>query len=182
MTTPSVTMNRVNAMAPADFVATFGHLFEHSPWVAERAAALRPFATPDAMLLAMTGVLDRAADDEKLALVRAHPELARRAGLDPTLTQASAAEQASAGLDRLTPDEYARFNRLNDAYAARFAMPFVICVRLSDKDVILSEMERRVAHTPQAELQAAIVEIGKIAGLRLADTFKTLAENAENAP
>ncbi|CAP55935.1 conserved hypothetical protein [Gluconacetobacter diazotrophicus PA1 5] len=171
-------MDRVNRLDPADFVALFGALYEHSPWVAARAASLRPFPDPDAMLAAMNQVLNRATDAEKLALVRAHPELARRAGVDPTLTQASAAEQASAGLDRLSPEEYARFNRLNDAYAARFAMPFVICVRLSDKDFILSEMERRVVHTPEQEVRTAIVEIGKIARLRLADALARLEKEA----
>ncbi|GAA4493436.1 2-oxo-4-hydroxy-4-carboxy-5-ureidoimidazoline decarboxylase [Gluconacetobacter tumulicola] len=171
----SLVMQRVNEMEPARFVERFGALYEHSPWVVERAAALRPFADPGAMLAAMTGVLDRATVEEKLALVRAHPELARRAGLDPDLTRASQAEQASAGLDRLTPEEYARFNRLNDGYAARFGMPFVICVRLSDKVLILSEMERRLAQTPVEELDTAIVEIGKIAALRLTDALGVLA-------
>jgi 2-oxo-4-hydroxy-4-carboxy-5-ureidoimidazoline decarboxylase len=171
-------MNRINAMDAAAFVAAFGALYEHSPWVAARAAALRPFADPAAMLAAMNGVLDHATGAEKLALVRAHPELARRAGLDPTLTRASAAEQESAGLDRLAPEEYARFNRLNESYAARFAMPFVICVRLSDKAFILSEMDRRLAHTPEQEVRAAIVEIGKIAGLRLGDTLARWGEAA----
>lgn len=164
-------MRRVNEMAPARFVERFGALYEHSPWVAERAAGLRPFGDSGAMLAAMNGVLARATTEEKLALVRAHPELARRAGLDPDLTRASQAEQASAGLDRLTPEEYARFNSLNDGYAARFGMPFVICVRLSDKALILSEMTRRLVHTPEQELETAIAEIGKIAGLRLADAL-----------
>ncbi|GBQ92003.1 hypothetical protein AA13595_3247 [Gluconacetobacter johannae DSM 13595] len=171
-------MDRVNTLDTERFVALFGPLFEHSPWVAERAASLRPFAGPEAMLATMKAVVDRASGAEKLALVRAHPELARRAGLDPTLTQASAAEQASAGLDRLSTQEYARFNQLNDAYAARFAMPFVICVRLSDKAFILSEMERRVAHTPDEELDTALVEIGKIGGLRLADILAELERAA----
>lgn len=168
-------MQRVNEMEPARFVERFGALYEHSPWVAERAVPLRPFADSGAMLVAMAGVLNRATVEEKLALVRAHPELARRAGLDPDLTRASAAEQASAGLDRLTPEEYARFNRLNDGYAARFGMPFVICVRLSDKALILSEMERRLAQTPAEELDTAIAEIGKIGVLRLTDALGVLA-------
>ncbi|MFS3137613.1 2-oxo-4-hydroxy-4-carboxy-5-ureidoimidazoline decarboxylase [Gluconacetobacter sacchari] len=164
-------MQCVNGMDVARFVERFGALYEHSPWVAKRAAALRPFADPGVMLAAMNGVLERATVAEKLALVRAHPELARRAGLDPELTDASQAEQASAGLDRLTPEEYARFNSLNDGYAARFGMPFVICVRLSDKALILSEMARRLAQTPEQELDTAIAEIGKIAGLRLTDAL-----------
>lgn len=170
----SPVMQCVNAMDPVRFVERFGALYEHSPWVAERSAPLRPFGDAGAMLAAMNGVLARATTAEKLALVRAHPELARRAGLDPDLTHASAAEQASAGLDRLTPEEYARFNTLNDQYAARFGMPFVICVRLSDKALILSEMECRLAHTPADELNTAIVEIGKIAALRLTDALADL--------
>ncbi|GBQ31570.1 2-oxo-4-hydroxy-4-carboxy-5-ureidoimidazoline decarboxylase [Gluconacetobacter azotocaptans] len=178
--TPRTTdiMDRVNTLDAEGFVTLFGPLFEHSPWVAERAASLRPFAGPEAMLATMKALVDGATEAEKLALVRAHPELARRAGLDPTLTQASATEQASAGLDRLSTQEYGRFNQLNDAYAARFAMPFVICVRLSDKAFILSEMERRVAHTPEQELDTALVEIGKIAGLRLVDILAKLERTA----
>ncbi|WP_186336139.1 2-oxo-4-hydroxy-4-carboxy-5-ureidoimidazoline decarboxylase [Komagataeibacter melaceti] len=169
-------IGRVNTLSPVRFVELFGSLYEHSPWVAQRAHAHGPFADEQAMLAAMRHELEQAEDAEKLALIRAHPELAQRMGVDPTLTSASAAEQASAGLDRLTPDEFARFRALNDAYAAKFGIPFIICVRRSDKDGILNGMRTRLENTPEAEQQAALAEINKIAALRLMDVLERMEQ------
>ncbi len=141
-------------------------LFEHSPWVEARAAALPSRGDRHADLMA---VVRDATPDEQLALLRAHPELAGKAAIDGALTRASAAEQASAGLDRLTPDEHARFRALNAAYAARFGFPFIICVRLTDKAGILAAMERRLRNDRAAEIAVALEEIGAIARLRLED-------------
>ncbi|CAN5373096.1 2-oxo-4-hydroxy-4-carboxy-5-ureidoimidazoline decarboxylase [soil metagenome] len=141
-------------------------LFEHSPWVEQRADA-RP-STGNRHHDLMEVVYD-ATRDEKIALIRAHPELAGKAAIDGTLTQASAAEQASAGLDRLTPEEFARFHALNAAYRERFDFPFIICVRLTDKAGILAAMQRRLTHDPETEIATAIAEIGKITLLRLKD-------------
>jgi 2-oxo-4-hydroxy-4-carboxy-5-ureidoimidazoline decarboxylase len=152
------------ALSDAAFVSRLGFLFEHSPWVVERAARRRPFRDLHAGLMQ---VVAEASDDERLALVRAHPELAGKAAVDRTLTQASAAEQASAGLDRLTQAEFDRFHALNAAYRARFGFPFVICVRKTDKAGILAAMERRLANPHDAELAAAIAEVGEIVKLRL---------------
>ncbi|GBQ85636.1 2-oxo-4-hydroxy-4-carboxy-5-ureidoimidazoline decarboxylase [Gluconobacter albidus] len=165
----------VNALSAEAFVAQFGGLYEHSPWVAEGALKARPFADVDAMLSAFAQVVRSAGAEAQLALVRAHPELGHRAGIDPDLTEHSASEQASAGLDRLTPAEYERFRGLNDAYRARFSMPFVICVRKvaapgkAAKTVIMDEMERRLAGAPEQELTEALTQIDAIAGLRLKD-------------
>lgn len=153
-------------MTEGDFVARYGALFEHSPWVVERAAARQPFADLHAGLMQ---VVADATPEERLALIRAHPELAGRAAIDQTLTAASTAEQASAGLDRLTEAEYARFHALNAAYGARFGFPFIICVRLTDKAGILAAMEARLANEREAEIAAAIAEIGRIVRLRLED-------------
>jgi 2-oxo-4-hydroxy-4-carboxy-5-ureidoimidazoline decarboxylase len=114
-------------------------------------------------------VVADATDQERLALIRAHPELAGKAAIDKTLTAESTAEQASAGLDRLTEEEFARFHELNAAYAKRFGFPFVICVRLTDKAGILAAMEQRLENNRDTELANAIEEIGKIVQLRLAD-------------
>jgi len=141
-------------------------LFEHSPWVEARADA-RPSSGNRHHDL-MEVVYDATAS-EKLALIRAHPELAGKAAIDGSLTEASAAEQASAGLDRLTPEEFERFHALNTAYRERFDFPFIICVRLTDKAGILAAMERRLAHDPDTEIATAIAEIGKIVLLRLED-------------
>lgn len=139
-------------------------LFEHSPWVEARADARPSSGDRHADLMA---VVATASDAERLALIRAHPELAGKAAIDGTLTQASAAEQASAGLDRLTPDEFARFHDLNARYRARFDFPFIICVRLTDKAGILAAMAARLANERDVEIATAIEEIGKITKLRL---------------
>lgn len=150
---------------PVDaFVARYETLFEHSPWIVARAAQTRPFADLHTGLMA---VVHAASPDEQLALIRAHPELAGKAAIDGTLTHASAAEQASAGLDRMTLSEYDRFHALNRAYAAKFGFPFIICVRLVDKAGILAAMERRLDHDPATEIATALREIGQIVRLRL---------------
>lgn len=141
-------------------------LFEHSPWVEERADARPSTGDRHADLMA---VMYDATSEEQLALIRAHPELAGKAAIDRTLTEASTAEQASAGLDRLTPDEYAEFHRLNAAYRDRFDFPFIICVRLTDKAGILAAMERRLANDRETEVATALEQIGEIVRLRLED-------------
>lgn len=141
-------------------------LFEHSPWVEQRADANPSSGDRYADLIAVVAAASR---DEQLALIRAHPELAGKAAIDRTLTDASAAEQASAGLDRLTPEDYARFHALNAAYKARFDFPFIICVRRTDKAGILAAMERRLAHDRDSEIATALGEIGEIVRLRLED-------------
>lgn len=141
-------------------------LFEHSPWVEERADA-RPSSGD--RLGDLLSVMYAASAEEQLALIRAHPELAGKAAIDRTLTEASAAEQASAGLDRLTPKEYERFHALNAAYRERFGFPFIICVRLTDKAGILDAMERRLDNDCDVEIMTALAQIGEIVRLRLED-------------
>ncbi|MCL1527796.1 2-oxo-4-hydroxy-4-carboxy-5-ureidoimidazoline decarboxylase [Xanthomonas nasturtii] len=148
----------------AAFVARYRELFEHSPWVVERAVRRRPFEDVHRGLMQ---VVQDASPDDQVALIRAHPELAGKAAIDRTLTAASAAEQASAGLDRLSEDEFKRFHALNQAYRHRFGFPFVICVRLHDKAGILAALERRLDASRNAEIATAIAEIGKIVHLRL---------------
>jgi 2-oxo-4-hydroxy-4-carboxy-5-ureidoimidazoline decarboxylase len=114
-------------------------------------------------------VVRDASPDEQLALIRAHPELAGKAAVDGGLTDASAAEQASAGLDRLTQAEFDLFHALNAAYRERFGFPFIICVRLTDKAGILAAMERRLSNDYETEIATALDEIGKIVRLRLGE-------------
>ena len=155
----------MNALAEHNaFVDRYGALFEHSPWVVERAAARLPLPDLHAGLMQ---VVHDATPAEQLALIRAHPELAGKAAVDGSLTDASAAEQASAGLDRLTQAEFDRFHALNSAYAEKFGFPFIICVRLTDKAGILAAMERRLANDRDTEVAAALDEIGDIVRLRL---------------
>ncbi|MET0364554.1 MAG: 2-oxo-4-hydroxy-4-carboxy-5-ureidoimidazoline decarboxylase [Sphingobium sp.] len=170
-----MTIEEVNALVGERFVATFGFLFEHSPWVVDRAAARRPFADQAAMEAAMRAVVVASGREGVLSILRAHPELAGKAAIDRTLTEASLGEQASAGLDRLNEDEFARFHALNAAYAARFGFPFIICVRLTDKAGILAAMETRLANGEDDELVAAIAEVHKIVHLRLTDRLQEAA-------
>lgn len=139
-------------------------LFEHSPWVEARADARPSSGDRHADLMA---VVHDAGPDEQLALIRAHPELAGKAAV--ALTDASAAEQASAGLDRLTQAEFDRFHALNAAYREKFGFPFIICVRLTDKAGILAAMERRLVNDRDTEIATALDEIGRIVRLRLED-------------
>jgi 2-oxo-4-hydroxy-4-carboxy-5-ureidoimidazoline decarboxylase len=139
-------------------------LFEHSPWVEARADARPSSGDRHADLMA---VVHDATPEEQLALIRAHPELAGKAAVDGSLTQASAAEQASAGLDRLTQAEFDRFHALNAAYFQKFGFPFIICVRVTDKAGILAAMERRLANDRDTEIATALDEIGEIVRLRL---------------
>jgi 2-oxo-4-hydroxy-4-carboxy-5-ureidoimidazoline decarboxylase len=141
-------------------------LFDHSPWVEARADAAPSSGDRHADLMA---VVYDATPDEQLALIRAHPELAGKAAIDRTLTDASSAEQASAGLDRLTRQEYDRFHALNAAYRKRFDFPFIICVRLTDKAGILAAMEQRLGNGRDEEIATALAQIGEIVRLRLED-------------
>jgi 2-oxo-4-hydroxy-4-carboxy-5-ureidoimidazoline decarboxylase len=139
-------------------------LFEHSPWVEARADARPSSGDRHADLMA---VVRGATEEEQLALIRAHPELAGKARV--ALTEASAAEQASAGLDRLTQAEFDRFHALNAAYREKFGFPFIICVRLTDRAGILAAMERRLRNDRETEIATALDQIGEIVRLRLED-------------
>ena len=154
------------------FVARFGGVFEHSPWIAERAFDRGLAADADsaeglhARLCRECRAADRAA---QLGVVVAHPDLAGRLALAGALTADSTAEQASAGLDKCTPAELARFTELNDAYKARFGFPFIMAVKGRSRAEILAAFERRVAHTPDEEFETALGQIERIALLRLKD-------------
>jgi OHCU decarboxylase len=161
------TIASVNELGPEEFVQLFGPVFEHSPWVAERTWPKRPFASPEALHQALGATVADAAPAEQLALIRAHPDLVGRAALAGTLTPASRAEQASAGLDRLSPEESARFQELNRQYREKFGFPFVICARLNKQEAILSGFAARLQHSRGREIETALSEIGKIAWLRL---------------
>jgi 2-oxo-4-hydroxy-4-carboxy-5-ureidoimidazoline decarboxylase len=163
----TVTLDSLNAASDADFTAVLGDIFEHSPWVAQQAAKRRPFATIEDLHDAMMTALRTASADVQLALVKAHPDLAGKAARSGAMTADSISEQGSVGLDRLTDAEYDRFTRLNDAYKAKFGIPFIVCVRRHTKDSILNEFERRLAHDSADAFDLAIDEIGRITALRL---------------
>ncbi len=171
--TDKLTISEVNELAADAFVARFGFLFEHSPWVVEGAADYRPFDDIEAMHVAMARVLFFASDDDKLAVFRAHPKLADKAAIAEGLTAESASEQASAGLDQLTPEEFAQFAELNAAYDAKFSFPFIVAVREAGGKVgVLKAMNERLRNDAAQERRTALNEVVKIVWLRLQDVVK----------
>jgi OHCU decarboxylase len=167
----SLPMDAINQLDRAAFVERFGPLFEHSPWVAEAAWRDRPFADREELYQALVEAMYAAPRERRLALIRAHPDLAGKAAIDGTLTERSRHEQASAGLDRLRPDEYEAFTRTNEAYRRRFGFPLVICVREHTKDSILRIAAERLGNREDEEIRVALEEIAKIARLRLEDAL-----------
>lgn len=150
------------------FVLRFGGVYEHSPWVALRAFPKAAGVTdPERLARIMAAEVDRAAHEEKLALIRAHPDLAGRAAMTGQLGRDSTAEQASAGIDQCTRDEYERFLSLNERYKQKFGFPFVMAVRGSNRHAILAGFEERLGNDRETEFGRAIAEIHKIARLRL---------------
>lgn len=164
-----LTVAQVNALDRAGFVAAFGCVAEHSPWVAEAAADAGPFASLTALHAALVAAIAAAGPERRLELLRAHPDLAGRAALAGELTAASSGEQAAAGLDRLTGEEFARFGEMNRHYRERFGFPFVMAVRHADKHRILAAFAHRLRNDPAREAEEAVGEVAKIVWLRLLD-------------
>ena len=157
-----------SALSHAEFLARFGPVYEASPWVAEGvwpAAEAGGLDDPAALAEAMRAEVDAASREMKLALIRAHPELASRA----RMAEASVKEQSGAGLDQCSPEEFAAFQRFNAAYGARFGFPFIIAVKGLTRADILKAFEARLANDPHTEFATAIAQIHRIAGFRLAD-------------
>lgn len=151
-----------------DFVDKYGGVYEHSPWVAEQAAAVLGDGGDIATIASvMADCVDNATNEQQLALIRAHPDLAGKAQIAGELTADSTSEQASAGLDQCTPEEYLRFQDMNQAYHLKFGFPFVMAVRGSSRAEILVAFEERLGNDRDVEFETALAEIHKIARLRL---------------
>jgi 2-oxo-4-hydroxy-4-carboxy-5-ureidoimidazoline decarboxylase len=155
----------LNVMERVEFVRVVGPIFEHSPWVAARSESQRPFSSRQALHAALVATVEKASDEDKLCLIRAHPDLI---GADE-LTAASKSEQATAGLQDATPDEAKQFREFNRQYRERFGFPFVICARLNKKDAIARAFPVRLRNSREQEIETALAEISKIAELRLKD-------------
>ncbi len=162
-----IQLDHLNRLSRGDFVAALDGIVEHAPWVLEAAHDGTPFADLEALLAVVEKAIRAAPSERRLALLRGHPDLAGKAARAGDLTRESTAEQASAGLNRLSEDEFAAFHRLNDAYRARFGFPFLVCVRRHGKESILRQFERRLANDKAQEEAAAIDEIRRIVALRL---------------
>src|ERR1700692_1397338 len=157
----------LNACSRDDFVAALANVFEYSPWIAEQAAAARPFAGVKQLFEGMKAAVARAPPELRLALIKAHPDLANKTQRATGLTAESNAEQNSVGLDRLSDAEYEAFERVNNAYRSKFGFPYIVCVRRPTKDSILSDFERRLPNDAATETATSIAEICRIAALRL---------------
>ena len=161
-------LDQLSTRDRAAFVAAVGDVFEHAPWVAQRAYAARPFATVAEVHRAMMQALRSAPRNEQLAFLRGHPELAGKVARAGAMTPDSRAEQGGLGLDRLSPADFARFERANAAYAQKFGFPFIVCVRRhASAESILATFEQRVGNDIETEFAAALTEIGHITRLRL---------------
>jgi 2-oxo-4-hydroxy-4-carboxy-5-ureidoimidazoline decarboxylase len=161
------TLAELNSCSKDNFVAALANIFEYSPWIAEQAASLRPFAGVGPLFEAMKAAVDRAPSEFRLTLIKAHPDLANKTQRAAGLTAESNAEQNSVGLDRLSDAEYEAFERVNNAYRSKFGFPYIVCVRRHTRDSILRDFERRLPNDARAETQKSIEEICRIAALRL---------------
>ena len=158
-----MTLAEINSLDQLAFVERVGWVFEHSPWVASRAWAKRPFASVDALHDALTSEMLSAGRADQLSLLCAHPDLGTRA----KMSDSSAAEQSAAGLQQLSPDEFDRLQRLNFAYRVKFGFPFLYAVKGSTKHDILKALEGRVASDPEQEFAEALRQVARIARFRL---------------
>jgi OHCU decarboxylase len=161
-------LHELNTMDQAQFVSAIGWVFEHSPWVAERAWHERPFAALDVLSRAMNQIVESATAAEQLALLRAHPDLGTRA----KVSLSSEREQAGAGLDKLTPEEHERLLRLNTAYKEKFGFPFLYAVKGSSKFDILDALSSRLQRMPAEEFATALQQVYRIARFRLEEIIQ----------
>jgi len=163
------TLAELNRTDEQRFVDELGGIYEHSPWVAEQAASERPFDSVEALRDAMRAAVEEASEEQKLELLCAHPDL----GDQTDITDASRSEQASAGLDSLSPELYERFQRLNERYREQFGFPFIMAVKDESPEAIKEAMERRVEHSEAEEFQTALSEVHTIARFRLEERFES---------
>ncbi|HTJ95139.1 MAG TPA: 2-oxo-4-hydroxy-4-carboxy-5-ureidoimidazoline decarboxylase [Pararobbsia sp.] len=163
------TLSELSALPRDAFVAVLGGVFEHSPWVAERAWDARPFASLDALHRAMCEAVDQADPSLQHKLIAAHPELAGKAAIRGELTTESTREQSGAGLDQCTPDEYAQLQALNRTYRDTFGFPFILAVRGYDRAGIIEQMRRRISNDRDTETRESLAQIHRIARFRLED-------------
>ena len=162
-----MTITDLNGTEREAFVEAIGWVFEHSPWVAERAWARRPFSSLDRLHAALVDSMHAATTDEQLALLRAHPDLGARMHM----SEASVGEQVSAGLDRLTRSDFERLQQLNADYRTKFEFPFLFAVKGSTPVQILEALEERLPRDPQSEFEEALRQVARIARFRLEDTI-----------
>jgi 2-oxo-4-hydroxy-4-carboxy-5-ureidoimidazoline decarboxylase len=163
----------LNSLHRESFVAKLGHVFEHSPWVADRVWTERPFDSLEQLHERMVDVVARATRDEQVALIRAHPELLGRLPQATPLSAQSVQEQGAAGLREANEAELAQLAALNAAYRAKFGFPFILAVRGKGRAEILASLAERVANTPEREFSQCLAQIARIARFRLEELLRS---------
>lgn len=176
MSIDKITLQQLNNFTQAQFTQTLADIFEHSPWIAEKTWANRPFNSIDALHTAMCATLANADSAAQLQLIRAHPQLAGKAAVAGELTAASMQEQNSAGLSQCSPEEFAQIAQFNNDYSAKFGFPYILSVRGHTRRSIIVDMAARINNPRAVEISAALRQIERIAAFRLAD--KIAATNA----
>lgn len=165
-----IALSSLNTVSAEEFVSILGGIYEHSEWVPRAIFAKRPFTSLDELTTELRATVDQADSDTKLALIRAHPDLAGKLARAGKLTEESTREQAGLGLDRLSDEEYDAFSDKNGRYRETFGFPFIICARLSTKEGVLKAFDDRLKNSVEEEITEALAQIHKIAQLRLQDT------------
>jgi 2-oxo-4-hydroxy-4-carboxy-5-ureidoimidazoline decarboxylase len=166
-------LGMINSLSREDFVCVIGPIFEDSPWVADATWSKRPFKSLDLLHSALCKTVQSSPEAKQIDLIRAHPDLAGRAAESGSLSSASTSEQESAGLNKLTADEIALFQKHNQSYREKFDFPFVVCARLNKKEAILKGFQSRLKNSRTKEIKTALAEIEKIAYLRLQDMIES---------
>jgi 2-oxo-4-hydroxy-4-carboxy-5-ureidoimidazoline decarboxylase len=169
MADQSIPVHDINRMDEDEFVETFGDIAEHAPWVAAEAADRRPFRSREAMAKAFGDAIHHADRARQRAFLLGHPDLAGRAAIAGDVTHSSKKEQAGAGLDKLTPDEFRRFTEMNTAYRDRHGIPFIFAVRGATKHDILAAFDERIGNEPEVEFKTALEQVARIIRFRIED-------------
>ncbi|MDB5773948.1 MAG: decarboxylase [Herbaspirillum sp.] len=175
---PRISLSALNRAETSEFSAILSGIFEHSPWIAENAAAARPYLDIAALHAAMCRQVEHANPAARLALIRAHPELAGKAALRGELTDESTREQKGAGLDLCSPEEFERLHALNDAYNRKFDFPFIVAVRGHTRGSILDLMASRLQNDRETEMRECLRQIYRIALFRLHETVEEATGSA----
>lgn len=171
-----MTIKEINQLSKASFIRDVGHVFEHSPWVAEAAYNKgESFSSTDDLHHCMLSAMYEGTLDQKRSLLRAHPDLGGRI----QMTKASVSEQKGAGLDQLNEEEFQLLQHLNQSYTSRFGFPFILAVKGKTKEEIILNLKKRIGHTQDEEFNTALEEVGKIAGFRLNDLIEEPAKKEE---
>ena len=160
-------IDRINKFSESKFISIFGNIFEHSEWIAIKTYHLRPFNNFEDLCFKMINIFDTATKSEQLKIICAHPDLANKTKIEKSLTLESLKEQTGAKLDQCTKEEYEQFKLLNERYKKKFGFPFVVAVKNKDKVQILNNFKQRILNKSEDEFKEAIVQIKKIANLRL---------------